>query len=100
MGTSLTRNDGIMLDSSVIAMDNIGTPLKNMMLHISGTLSGTSTQFNDSRITTSHRVINVVLGAPTNLSSNLTWTTNAGSVIFTHTLSANTSIDFELIVTN
>jgi len=64
MGKSLGREDGLMIDSSAVAMDSTGTSLKDSILHFSKTLNSSSNTFNDTRINSSMRVVNAVFGSP------------------------------------
>lgn len=100
MGKSFTRTDGLMMDSSVVAMDANGTPLSDALLHLSDTLSGSSKTVTDSRIKSNMRVCNAVFGTPANLTSDVSWTTSDGSVSFTYTLASGTTttINFDLIL--
>lgn len=50
----------------------------------------------DSKITTDHVVSEVVWGNPENITSNVTWTTYAGYVVFTGTCTASTTVTFQL----
>lgn len=61
---------------------------------------GTTVTKSDSRITNTMRVINAVFSVPSNVASNVTWTTANGSVTFTGTFAGNTNIDFDLVEVN
>ena len=67
--------------------------------HISGNITALPKSFSYNFITADHRVINCVLGTPSALSSNLTWTTSAGDVTFSGTLVnlGSTTIDFDIV---
>jgi len=75
MGKSFTREDGLMFDSSVIAMDSSGHGLNNAFLHFSNiTLDDSTpaaesgyytTTVNNSKINSNMRVINAALTTPT-----------------------------------
>lgn len=70
-------------------------------IHLSVTASaGSAITKSDTRITSTMRVINVVFGTPGNVTSNITWTTSAGSVTFNATFTGSTTIDFDLVETN
>lgn len=70
-------------------------------IHLSVTASaGSAITKSDTRITSTMRVINVVFGTPSNVTSNVTWTTSAGSVTFNATFTGSTTIDFDLVETN
>ena len=62
--------------------------------------AGTTVTKNDSRITSTMRVINAVYSVPGNVHSKVTWTTANGSVTFTGTFSGTTNIDFDLVEVN
>ena len=70
-------------------------------IHVSGTISAFPYTITDSRITANHRVVNAIFGAPANVTTDVTWTTSAGSCVFSGTLSSGTTttIDFELLPT-
>lgn len=50
----------------------------------------------DSRITTDHVVSEVVWANPAYITSNVTWTTYSGYVVFTGTCTAGTTVTFQL----
>ena len=86
MGKSFAREDGLMIDSSAIAVDSSGHSLENALIHISGiTLSdatsitgGYSTTVSDSRINDKMRIINADLTGENNLLTDVSWTTSEG----------------------
>lgn len=102
MGKSFTREDGLMIDSSAIALDANGTSLQNGFLHKSATLNAATVTITDARITEAMRVCNATFGTPSALLSDVEWTTSNGSVVFTQTLAtdSSTTIDFDLILFN
>ena len=67
--------------------------------HITGTITSLPISFSYAFITADHRVINCVLGTPSAVTSDLTWTTSAGDVTFTGTLAnlGSTTIDFDIV---
>ena len=70
-------------------------------IHFTGTASsGSSYTKSDAAITATMRVMNVVLGTPENVTSDLACTTAAGSVTFTGTFTGSTTIDFDVIEVN
>lgn len=74
---------------------------KHAPIHLTVSVSqGTTVTKSDSRITATMRVINVVFGTPSNVASNISWLTTAGSVTFTGTFAGTTTIDFDLIECN
>jgi hypothetical protein len=67
--------------------------------HITGNITSLPISFSYSFITADHRVINCVLGTPSAVTSDLTWTTSAGDITFTGTLVnlGSTTIDFDIV---
>ena len=67
--------------------------------HISGNITSLPKSFSYAFITADHRVINCVLGTPSAVTSDLTWTTSAGDVTFSGTLtsSGSTTIEFDIV---
>lgn len=67
--------------------------------HITGTITSLPVSFSYAFITANHRVINCVLGTPSAITSDLTWTTTAGDITFTGTLVnlGSTTIDFDIV---
>ena len=67
--------------------------------HITGTITSLPASFSYAFITADHRVINCVLGTPSAVTSDLTWTTTAGDVTFSGTLKnlGSTTIDFDIV---
>ena len=67
--------------------------------HISGSITSLPISFSYGFITAAHRVINCVLGTPSAVTSDLTWTTSAGDVTFSGTLAnlGSTTIDFDIV---
>lgn len=67
--------------------------------HISGSITSLPKSFSYAFITADHRVINCVLGTPSALASNLSWTTSSGDITFTGTLNnlASTTIEFDIV---
>ena len=73
-------------------------------IHFSATINSLPLTISDARIladtsTEESRVIDVVLGTPSALTSDLTWTTASGSVTFSGTLASggSTTIEFDII---
>ena len=67
--------------------------------HITGSITSLPKSFSYAFITAEHRVINISLGTPSALISDLAWTTSAGDVTFTGTLATDgtTTIDFDIV---
>ena len=63
--------------------------------------AGTTVTKNDSRITSTMRVINLSLSVPANVYDvYVNWTTANGSVTFSSTFTGSTNIDFDLVEVN
>lgn len=74
---------------------------KNLGLHsfhLNGTITSLPFTIEDERITSRSSVVNVVLGTSSAITSDLTWTTGDGIVVFGGTLasSASTTIEFDI----
>lgn len=74
---------------------------KNLGLHsfhLNGTITSLPFTIEDERITSRSSVVNVVLGTSSAITSDLTWTTGDGIVVFSGTLasSASTTIEFDI----
>lgn len=67
--------------------------------HITGNITSLPISFSYAFITADHRVINCVLGTPSAVTSDLTWTTTAGDITFSGTLAnlGSTTIDFDVV---
>lgn len=74
---------------------------KHAPIHLTVSASqGTTVTKSDPRITATMQVINAVFDTPSNVTSNVSWLTTAGSVTFTGTFIGATTIDFDLIECN
>ena len=112
-GVSPDGNGNVALDASNIACSDsqsvqahitaaesdITTLQTYEVRHISGSITALPKSFSYNFITADHRVINCVLGTPSAVTSDLTWTTSAGDVTFTGTLVnlGSTTIDFDIV---
>lgn len=67
--------------------------------HVSGNLTALPASFSYAFITANHRIINVELGTPSAITSDLSWVTSAGDVTFSGTMAnlATTTIDFDIV---
>lgn len=65
--------------------------------HVSGQLTSLPATFTYAFITANHRIINIELGTPSAITSDLTWTTSAGNVVFSGNMSGSTTIDFDIV---
>lgn len=79
--------------------DDISTLQTYEVRHITGNVTALPISFSYAFITADHRVINCVLGTPSAVTSDLTWTTTAGDITFTGTLAnlGSTTIDFDIV---
>lgn len=59
--------------------------------------AGTAKSYNCSAITSTMYVINCVFGTPSNVTSDITWTTTTGNITFNGTFAGSTTIDCDLI---
>lgn len=68
-------------------------------IHFTVSITALPCTVTDSRITASMRVIEAVLGTPGAVTTDLGWTTAAGSIVFSGTLASggSTTLDFDLI---
>ena len=102
---ALTASDIACSDSQSVqahitaAKGNISTLQTYEVRHISGNITALPKSFSYAFITADHRVINCVLGTPSALVTDLTWTTSSGDVTFSGTLAnlATTTIEFDIV---
>lgn len=68
-------------------------------IHISGQITSLPYTYSASAITASHRVINLQLGTPSAITSDLTWTTANGSLTLSGTMasSASTTVEIDIV---
>lgn len=68
-------------------------------IHFTVSITALPCTVTDSRITADMRVIEAVLGTPGAVTTDLGWTTAAGSIVFSGTLASggSTTLDFDLI---
>lgn len=70
----------------------------NVIYHISSTLTALPASFTYPFITANHRVMNIILGTPLAVTSDLTWTTSSGDVTISGALSGTSTIDFDIVL--
>lgn len=92
--------DDILMDSGNTVEDDVSELLTFEALHITGTISSTAMYLTDSRITADMRVLECTFGTPSNVTTDLTYTTASGQITFSGTVSAATTIDLILGKTN
>lgn len=90
----------ILLNSGNSVEDKVSELLTFEGLYITGTIQSTAMYINDNRITANMRVVECVIGTPTNVTTDLNWTTAAGRITFTGTVTAATTISLILMKTN
>lgn len=98
--SDVPTSDSTSVQSHITSIESDVTDLqKYEVRHISGSITSLPKSFSYAFITTDHRVINCVLGTPSAVVSDLTWTTSAGDVTFAGTLatSGSTTIDFDIV---
>lgn len=94
-----TASDIVMLSGNTVEAD-VTEVLAFEALHITGTISSGQMYINDARITADMRVFECTIGTPSNVTTDLGWTTASGSITFSGTLSDSTTIDLILGKTN
>ena len=88
-------------DLSDAQLNQVYENLNLASFHLSGTITSFPFTINDPRITSRSSVVNVVLGTPASVTSDLSWSTEGGAVHFYGTLasSASTTIEFDIAPT-
>lgn len=76
---------------------NIGAPV--IPLHITSTLTTLPTTLSNANITADMRVIECTFGTPSAIQSDVSWTTSAGNIVLSGTMSGSTTVDIILIET-
>ena len=76
---------------------NIGAPV--IPLHITSTLTTLPTTLSNASITADMRVVECVFGTPSAIRSDVSWTTSAGNIVLSGTMSGSTTVDIILIET-
>ena len=98
-GTPTTPTASLATDTTQIA--STAFVQLHAPIHLSVTASaGNAITKSDARITSTMRVINIAFGTPSNVTTDITWTTSTGSVTFNATFAGSTTIDFDLVETN
>lgn len=94
-----TASDIVMASGHTVQAD-VAELLTFEALHITGNISSNQMYLTDSRITADMRVIECTIGTPANVTTDLAWTTAAGQITFSGTLTAATNVDLILGKTN
>lgn len=68
-------------------------------LHLTGTITALPATLTNASITAAMRVIECTWGTPSAITSDITWTTSAGSIVLSGTMSGSTTVDIILIET-
>ena len=68
-------------------------------LHLQATAASLPLTINNSAITATMRVIDCTFGAPSAISSDVTWTTADGSIVLSGTMSGSTTVELVLVET-
>lgn len=91
---SITTN----INSVSTRVNSLSTIVAKKALHISMPSTSSFTPITNSNITTTMRVVNIVWGTPSNVTSNVSWNTDtAGQLILSGTLSGPTTAEIDLI---
>lgn len=81
----------------ILAPGNIGAPA--IPLHLTATITSLPATLSNAAITAAMRVIECTFGTPGAIASAVTWTTAAGSIVLSGTMSGSTTVDLVLIET-
>lgn len=90
----------ILLNSGHTVETDVTALLTYEPIYVTGTIQSSQMYINDSRITSSMRVIESYIATPSNVTTDLTWTTASGSITFSGTVTAATEISVVLARTN
>lgn len=91
---SITTN----INSISTRVNSLSTVIAKKALHISMPSTSSFSPITNSNITTTMRVVNIIWGTPSNVTSKISWNTNtAGQLILSGTLSGPTSAEIDLI---
>ena len=91
---SITTN----IQSLSTNLNSVSTALHGKALHITMPSTSSLGTINNSNITTTMRVVNIVWGTPANVTGNVTWNTDtAGQLVLSGTLSGATTAEIDLI---
>ena len=96
----LPTASNILMTSGHTVQADVAELLTFEALHIVGTVSASALYITDARITADMRVIECTWGTPTNVQSDIAWTTTAGRITFSGTFGGSTTVDLILGKTN
>ena len=97
--SDITTSDSTSVQAHITQIESDITDVQTYEVrHITGNITSLPVSFSYAFITADHRVINCVLGTPSAVTSDLTWTTSAGDITFSGTLAnlGSTTIDFDI----
>lgn len=90
----------ILMQSGDTVQADVAELLTFEAIHVTGSISSSSMYLTDNRITADMRVLECTIQTPANVTTDLSWTTAAGSITFSGTVTAQTNIDLILGKTN
>jgi hypothetical protein len=76
---------------------DLGAPV--IPIHLTATLTSLPTTLSNANITADMRVVECVFGTPSAIRSDVSWTTSAGNIVLSGTMSGSTTVDLILIET-
>lgn len=100
--SDIQTSDSNSIQSHISTIESAITTLESYeALHIEGaSFSSLPHTISNSAITADMRVVECVWGTPSAITSDVTWTTAAGSITLAGTMSGSTTVDLILIKTN
>ena len=96
----LPTASNILMTSGHSVQADVAELLTFEALRITGTVSSSSLYITDNRITANMRVLECIWGTPSNVQSNIGWTTSDGRITFSGTFGGSTTVDLILGKTN
>lgn len=81
----------------ILAPEDVGAPA--IPLHLTATITSLPATLSNTAITAAMRVIECTFGTPGAITSDVSWTTAAGSIVLSGTMSGSTTVDLILIET-
>lgn len=94
-----TASDTLMNSGNTVEAD-VSSLVTYEPLYVSGTINNTTKTITNAAITADMIVIESYIGTPINVSTNLNYTTSAGQISFSGTLTGSTTISLVLVKTN
>lgn len=96
----LPTASNILMTSGHSVQADVAELLTFEALHIVGTVSASALYISDNRITADMRVLECIWGTPSNVQSDIGWTTSGGRITFSGTFGGSTTVDLVLGKTN